>query len=91
MPWSHTDLIYSRSQFLRGWLSEEETRETTLVWTEIREAAGLVSRAGGNPVEILLWSRGKTLSAVREEIRRIVYGSRFIVLNLLQCKVRTDS
>ena len=27
LPWSNTDLIYSRSQFLRGWLSEEETRE----------------------------------------------------------------
>ena len=52
-------------------ISEEEA---TQVWTEIREAAGLVRRAGGNPVEILLWSRGKTLSAVREEIRRIVYG-----------------
>ena len=51
-------------------------KEVTQVWTEIREAAGLVSRAGGNPVEILLWSRGKTLSAVREEIRRIVYGGR---------------
>ena len=57
-------------------ISEEEARQANLVWAEIREAAGLINRAGGNPVEILLWSRGKSLSAVREEIRRIVEGDR---------------
>ena len=63
-------------------ISEEEARQArqagqaNLVWAEIREAAGLINRAGGNPVELLLWSRGKSLSAVREEIRRIVEGGR---------------
>ena len=50
--------------------------EATQVWAEIREAAGQISRAGENPVELLLWSRGKTLAEVREEIRRMVFGGR---------------
>ena len=39
-----------------------------------RQSARQVSRAGGNPVELLLWSQGRTLPVVREEIRRIIYG-----------------
>ena len=52
-------------------ISEEERVQ---VWGEIRKASRLINRAGGNTVELLLWSRGRSVRAVRRRIHRILYG-----------------
>ena len=40
--------------------------EKLLIWNEIKKAAPAIMRAGGNAVEILIWSQGKTLEEVRQ-------------------------
>lgn len=32
------------------------------IWAEIKKQAPSIIKAGGNPVDLLLWSQGKTLS-----------------------------
>ena len=39
--------------------------EKLLIWNEIKKAAPAIMRAGGNAVEILIWSQRKTLEEVR--------------------------
>ena len=39
--------------------------EKLMIWLEIKKAAPAIMKAGGNTVEILLWSQGKTLEEVR--------------------------
>ena len=53
-------------------MSSEEER--VKVWVEIRKASCLINRVGGNTVELLLWSRGRSVSEVRRRIHRIIYG-----------------
>ena len=43
--------------------------EKLLIWTEIKNATPAIMRAGGNAVEILIWSQDKTLKEVREILR----------------------
>ena len=42
-----------------------EAKENILVWKEIKNAAPAILKADGNPVEILIKSRGKTLDEVK--------------------------
>ena len=42
-----------------------DAAERLRVWDEIKAAAVEIIRAGGNPGEILVWSRGKTLGERR--------------------------
>ena len=41
------------------------SKEKILIWKEIKNAAPSILKANGNPVEILLWSQGRTLEEVR--------------------------
>ena len=43
--------------------------EKLLIWTEIKNATPAIMKAGGNAVEILIWSQDKTLKEVREVLR----------------------
>jgi hypothetical protein len=43
--------------------------EHVLIWNEIKKAAPDINKSGGNPVEILLWSRGKTLVEVKRKLK----------------------
>ena len=38
--------------------------EKLLIWNEIKKAAPAIMKAGGNAVDILIWSQGKTLDEV---------------------------
>ena len=38
--------------------------EKMVIWLEIKRAAPAIMKAGGNTVEILLWSQGKSLEEV---------------------------
>lgn len=35
--------------------------EKLKIWAEIKKQAPIIIKAGGNPVDLLLWSQGKTL------------------------------
>ena len=48
--------------------------ENILVWLEVKYAAPLIIKAGGNPIEVLLWSRGKSLYEVRRFLGRSCPG-----------------
>ena len=39
--------------------------EEVLIWIEIKNAASNILKTGGNPIEVLLWSKGKTLEEVK--------------------------
>ena len=39
--------------------------EELLIWIEIKNAASNILKTGGNPIEVLLWSKGKTLEEVK--------------------------
>ena len=43
--------------------------EKTLIWNEIKKAAPDITKDGGNPIEILLWSQGKTLDEVKRKLK----------------------
>ena len=43
---------------------EKKRKEKLLIWNEIKKAAPAIMRAGGNAVEILIWSQDKTLDEV---------------------------
>ena len=43
--------------------------EHVIIWNEIKKAAPDITKSGGNPVEILLWSRGKTLEEVKRKLK----------------------
>ena len=45
-----------------------------MIWLEIKKAAPAIMKAGGNAVEILIWSQGKTL----EEVRLVLWGEETI-------------
>ena len=45
--------------------------EKLLIWNEIKKAAPAIMKAGGNAVEILIWSQGKTL----EEVKMFLSGN----------------
>ena len=36
-----------------------------MVWMEIKNSAPAIIKSGGNPIEVLLWARGKSLWQVR--------------------------
>ena len=40
--------------------------EKLLIWNEIKKAAPAIMKAGGNAVELLLWSQGKTQADIRK-------------------------
>ena len=44
---------------------EKKRKEKLLIWNEIKKAAPAIMKAGGNAVEILIWSQGKTLDEVQ--------------------------
>ena len=48
--------------------------EKLMIWLEIKKAAPSIMKAGGNAVEILIWSQGKTL----EEVRLVLWGEETI-------------
>ena len=48
--------------------------EKLMIWLEIKKAAPAIMKAGGNAVEILIWSQGKTL----EEVRLVLWGEETI-------------
>ena len=35
--------------------------EKLRIWAEIKKQAPAILKAGGNPIDLLLWSQGKTL------------------------------
>ena len=37
-----------------------------MIWMKIKKAAPAIMKAGGNAVELLLWSQGKTLADIRK-------------------------
>merc|ERR1712062_213950 len=44
--------------------------ERILVWLEVKQSAPQIIKGGGNPIEVLLWSRGKSLYEVRKFLGR---------------------
>ena len=43
--------------------------EKLLIWNEIKRAAPEIMKAGGNAIEILIWSQSKSLAEVRKLLR----------------------
>ena len=39
----------------------QQMSEKLKIWAEIKKQAPVIIKAGGNPVDLLLWSQGKTL------------------------------
>ena len=46
--------------------------EESLIWEEIKKSASSITRAGGNTITLLLWSKGRTLMEVQRRISFIV-------------------
>ena len=38
--------------------------EKLRIWAEIKKQAPAILKAGGNPIDLLLWSQGKTLGNI---------------------------
>ena len=53
--------------------------EKMLIWHEIKRAAPAIMKAGGNAVEILIWSQGRSLEEVRDLLRRDTSGQLVII------------
>ena len=46
--------------------------EKLQIWAEIKKQAPSIIKAGGNPVDLLLWSQGKTLSIINFQKSTII-------------------
>ena len=46
--------------------------EESLNWEEIKKSASSITRAGGNTITLLLWSKGRTLMDFQRRISFIV-------------------
>ena len=46
--------------------------DKSLIWLEIRKAAPAINKAGGNAIELLIWSQGRHLREVQRRIKFIL-------------------
>ena len=66
-------------QGLRTETANSMESEKSKIWKEIKSFASAINRAGGNTVGLLLWSRGKSLEEVQQEIEIIIAGNRGMI------------
>ena len=46
--------------------------DKSLIWKEIRSSSSRINKAGGNTIELLLWSRGRVIKEVQQRIEFII-------------------